>query len=211
MLELKENLQDIPLFPETVRMMQLREPTDRELDYCRNLDKFKSNQKHLSKNTRVLDSEELSDLKNIISSAVNRYFREVFLPRDNVSLRITQSWCTYCDGSSSHHRHRHPNSAFSGVYYPQSNSPNDKIRFHHPRQDIDMVKFYSDEYNMANSETWWLPAQTGTLLMFPAHLAHSVPILPERTSERISLAFNTFFVGTIGNEYDFDLVHLEEE
>ena len=203
-------MNDIQLFPETVRIMQLRGPTAEELDYCKNLDRFKSNQNYLSKNTKVLDSKELFNLKTILNSEINKYFKEVFLPRDNVSLRITQSWCTYCDGNNSHHRHNHSNAAFSGVYYPESNSPNDRIRFHHPLQDLRTLKFHSDEFSMANSETWWLPAQTGTLIMFPAHLPHSVPALPERTSNRISLPFNTFFAGTIGNEYDYDLLDLED-
>ena len=52
-------------------------------------------------------------------------------------------------------------------------------------------------FNIFNSDSWWLPVETGKILIFPANAPHAVHTKEENHS-RISLSFNTFFKGTIG-------------
>jgi predicted 2-oxoglutarate/Fe(II)-dependent dioxygenase YbiX len=55
-----------------------------------------------------------------------------------------------------------------------------------------------DQYNIWNSETWWFTLETGQLVMFPSSTIHQVDT-KQGNNTRISLAFNTFYKGTIGS------------
>ena len=52
-------------------------------------------------------------------------------------------------------------------------------------------------FNVHNSETWFIRIKTGQLVIFPSYLQHLVPI-KEGTNLRISLSFNTFIKGELG-------------
>ena len=54
------------------------------------------------------------------------------------------------------------------------------------------------KFNTWNSETWWFPVKTGDLYMFPSSTTHQVQT-KKGNNTRISLAFNTFYKGTIGS------------
>ena len=54
------------------------------------------------------------------------------------------------------------------------------------------------EQNLWNSQKWWLGANSGELLLFPSTLVHEVG-LRDNPGTRISISFNTFLRGDIGN------------
>ena len=56
-------------------------------------------------------------------------------------------------------------------------------------------------YNIWNSETWWFALETGQLVMFPSSTTHQVET-KQGDNTRISLAFNTFYKGTLGSNKD---------
>ena len=62
-----------------------------------------------------------------------------------------------------------------------------------------MVKLPPDNYNSWNSESWWFDVGTGDLILFPSSLEHMVETV-QGNQTRISLSFNTFPVGNIGEE-----------
>ena len=62
-----------------------------------------------------------------------------------------------------------------------------------------MLNFEVSDFNQYNSGSWWLPAKKGTMVMFPSWLEHEVRT-KDHFGERISLSFNTFFVGQIGSK-----------
>ena len=89
----------------------------------------------------------------------------------------------------------------SGVLYFNSDIKNDKIlftdgKYQQIRPQIDKTKF-----NLWNSGSWFFPVETGALFMFPSSTTHEVEI-KQGTNTRISLAFNTFYKGTIGASAD---------
>jgi uncharacterized protein (TIGR02466 family) len=198
------------LFPTPVGVIKERKPDKKELKYIRELKTRRNFGNKVSKNTYVLDTKELSGLKEVIQQRLNEYFQQVFCPEDTVKLKITQSWCNYSDGGEHHHQHSHQNSIISGVYYPQSDHLDDKLMFHTPLTPYFGLVISAKEYNNMNSKTWWLPAHTGFLLFFPSYLQHSVPSIQERTTTRISLSFNTFYTGQLGTEKDVTKLILEE-
>ena len=54
------------------------------------------------------------------------------------------------------------------------------------------------KYNIFNSNGWIRPVQTGDVLLFPSSLLHQVE--PKKgMNTRISLSFNVFIKGKIGN------------
>lgn len=73
-----------------------------------------------------------------------------------------------------------------------------------------MIKFPPKEWNIYNSECWWFEVGSGDLILFPSNLEHMVePIEGDQT--RISLSFNTFPVGNIGEELGLTQLKIGEE
>jgi len=65
------------------------------------------------------------------------------------------------------------------------------------------VLYAIDEiHNFFNARAWIFKVKKGQLVIFPSYLTHSVQ-QSISDQKRISLAFNTFFKGTIGEAYSF--------
>ena len=116
-----------------------------------------------------------------------------------VSLRITQSWVNYTKPGQWHHKHAHPNSFVSGVLYIKANKETDCIQFF--KESYQQIKLPVDQFNLSNSDSWWLPIGTGQLILFPSSLTHMVPTL-QGEDQRVSVSFNTFPVGYVGSDDD---------
>jgi predicted 2-oxoglutarate/Fe(II)-dependent dioxygenase YbiX len=57
------------------------------------------------------------------------------------------------------------------------------------------------DWNLYNSKSWWMEAKTGGLLLFPSSLTHMVQQVTA-DEDRISIAFNTFLKGNLGDNKD---------
>jgi hypothetical protein len=66
------------------------------------------------------------------------------------------------------------------------------------RNDYQTIKPEIKDWNLYNSETWWFTVKTGDIILFPSFLTHMVET-KEEDNTRISLAFNVFIKGNIGN------------
>ena len=150
-----------------------------------------------SENTKILEDIILNDLKIFFEQSLNHFFQELFNPTTNVSLRITQSWANYSTIGQAHHEHFHANSVISGVFYVDTNENSDKIFF---CRDTPIIPYqiHTEKVNMWSADEWWLSAEKGTLLLFPSNLKHKVDAVVEE-KERISISFNSFFSGEIGD------------
>jgi len=91
--------------------------------------------------------------------------------------------------------HSHPNSFVSGVLYFDCDINNDKIKF--TKSEYQQISPEVENYNLWNSHMWWFHVGTGDLVMFPSSTLHQVEA-KKGTNTRISLAFNTFISGLIG-------------
>ena len=136
-------------------------------------------------------------MHDFILNCVNRVFYEIYQPKYECSLRITQSWCNYTKSDQYHHRHEHPNSFLSGVFYINADEEVDKITFFNPIR-YKQISFIAKEWNVFNSESWWIPVSSGKLVIFPSSLSHAVEY-KSGENIRTSLAFNTFPVGKLGS------------
>ena len=119
----------------------------------------------------VLRRSGLTNLRSWIEDCVADYFKATANPKHDVSLRITQSWVNYSEQGQYHHKHAHPNSLVSGVFYINTND-NDRIYFY--RSGFQQIKFPTDGWNQWNSESWWFEATEGRLVLFPSSLEHMV-------------------------------------
>jgi uncharacterized protein (TIGR02466 family) len=88
----------------------------------------------------------------------------------------------------------------SGVFYVNSDEKFDKIKFY--KKDVyQIIKPEIKEWNLWNSESWWFTVKTGDIILFPSSLTHMVET-KEGNNTRISLAFNVFIKGMVGNNKD---------
>lgn len=186
------------LFPTPVGMFDLgREFTDAEKNFILGLPQHANMGNTTSDDSEVLKREEMADLNEFIKASVQEYLTTVYAPKNEMHLRITQSWANYTKPGQFHHKHAHPNSFVSGVFYIQTQNDTDRIYFYHDKYQ--MLKLPTEKWNVYNSESWWFEAIQGRLILFPSSLTHMVEAV-KGDNTRISMSFNTFPVGHIGDD-----------
>jgi uncharacterized protein (TIGR02466 family) len=186
------------LFPQPVGIYKLdRDLTAKELSFIKGQETRPNMGNTTSVDNTILRNKELTKLRDFIETSLSDYFTTVHNPKHKVNLKITQSWANYTEPGQWHHKHEHPNSFVSGVFYPQANRETDKIYFY--RSGFQQIKFPPENWNIYNSESWWFEVGTGDLILFPSSLTHMVETV-QGDQTRISLSFNTFPVGSIGEE-----------
>ena len=175
--------------------------TKQELNFVKEQKKHcKNNQGNINtKDNYILNRKEFKNIKKFLDKNCKEYLDTVICPKNNIELYITQSWLNYTETNQYHHQHSHPNSVVSGVLYFDSDIKNDKILF--SKQGYEQIKPEIDEtkFNFWNSGSWWFPVETGDLFMFPSSTIHQVET-KKGNNTRISLAFNTFYKGTVGSD-----------
>ena len=201
------------LFPTPVVFSNInRKFTKDELDFLRNHsngDKLRVNTgNHSSKNNNVLEEEVMKDIKQYCKSFVDKYLQEIICPMHDVELYITQSWLNRTTKGEFHHRHNHANSIISGVFYINASPELDKIIFY--RDGYQQLQVTKKSWNDFNSESWWFTVRTGDIVLFPSHLTHMVENVVS-DKPRISLAFNTFYKGYVGENDALTGLHLGYE
>jgi uncharacterized protein (TIGR02466 family) len=185
------------LFPVAVAKFSLgRKFTSEEIAFVDSQPVHENMGNTTSDNHYVFKEEVFADLKNFVETSVTEYFKTIYAPKNEVSLRLTQSWLNYTKESQFHHKHAHPNSYISGVLYIKADSEKDRIYFY--KDGYTQIKIDTDNYNPFNSDSWWLPVGEGELVLFPSSLTHMVETV--KGNDRVSLAFNTFPVGYVGEE-----------
>jgi hypothetical protein len=147
-----------------------------------------------SLNSYILEEKPCLELKNFILSQSKIYGKE-YLSYGYDSYRLSQSWITFKHPTQTHVQHSHPNSLISGVvYYGDFTPKTPSIDFYRgfgytmgtfalqPSIDPNNLTLYS-------SNTFSLHPPSGSLILFPSYLQHSVP-KNETNKIRKSLAFN---------------------
>jgi uncharacterized protein (TIGR02466 family) len=187
------------IFPTPIYISKLnREITNKELLF---IDKTKSNcnknEGNITSNDNyILNHKAFKNLKEDLDLRVKDYFEKVISSTDTITPYITQSWLNYTETNQYHHKHTHSNSLVSGVFYINCDKEHDKIKFFNNRYQT--IKPEIKDWNIWNSESWWFAVKTGDVILFPSSLTHMVET-KQGDNTRISLAFNVFIKGTVGN------------
>jgi len=198
----------VPLFPIALAAVKF----DRDLN-INELNLVYESQKTARKNVgnftgvddQILNRSEFSDLKKFIDFNVKKYFNEIICPEGEVEPYICLSWLNFTEKGEYHHKHRHGNSILSGVFYINADVEKDKIYFYN--EVYRTIELDPATYNIYNSPSWWYPVGTNDLILFPSYLEHSVALL-ENEETRISIAFNVFVKGQIGNKKSLKRLNL---
>jgi uncharacterized protein (TIGR02466 family) len=187
------------IFPTPIYISKLnRKLTIKELSFIdkSKLDVYKNDGNTTSNDNYILNHKTFKNLKEDLDLKIKDYFEKIISPTDAITPYITQSWLNFTETSQYHHKHAHPNSLVSGVFYINCDEQFDKIKFFN--ETYKTIKPDVKEWNIWNAESWWFTVKTGDIILFPSSLTHMVET-KEGTNTRISLAFNVFIKGMIGN------------
>jgi len=186
------------LFPTPVAGFELgRDLSEVEREHLFDLETRLNQGNTTSVENYVLNKPELHSLTEFLNNSLQEYFNAVYSPKTKADLCITQSWVNYTKPGQFHHKHAHPNSLVSGVFYVQATKETDKLHFF--KDGFQQLRIIPKDFNLYNSDSWWLTAATGALYLFPSSLTHMVEQVQGQDT-RISLSFNTFPKGIIGEE-----------
>ena len=185
------------LFPTAVGFIPFETGfTKKQKNFILNLEKNPNAGNSTSRDRYLYKNKILNNFYSFCSESINKYFKEIYQHKHDVSLRITQMWANYSEKNQYHHAHEHPNSLLSAVFYLQCTNGEDKIFFN--KREFRQLEIYSENLNQFNSPNWFYPVEENLLIIFPSHVNHSVePVIFDKP--RISISMNTFPVGKLGD------------
>jgi uncharacterized protein (TIGR02466 family) len=160
-----------------------------------------------SSDNYVLENKTLKNLKEDIHVCILDYFDKVICTSNSIIPYITQSWINYTKSDQFHHKHNHQNSLVSGIFYISADKKVDSVTFYKTYSD-NTIKLNINKYNMFNNTSFKFLVETGNILLFRSPLVHGVE-KKKGPDTRISLSFNVFFKGTIGNKKELTKLILE--
>jgi uncharacterized protein (TIGR02466 family) len=185
------------LFPTAVGFYELDNPvTEEELQFIKDLETRSNEGNTTSVDNYLLKSKEMKRIAAFIDKSVQDYFKTVYAPKHKVKPYVTQSWANYTNKGQFHHKHAHPNSFISGVFYVAADPAKDRIFFY--KDGYQQIKVTTESWNPWNSESWWYEVAAGKVVLFPSNLTHMVETV-QTDDTRISIAFNTFLEGVTGD------------
>jgi len=185
------------LFPTPVGFYELDKPvTEKELQFIKDLETRSNDGNTTSVDNYLFKSKEMKRIAAFIDRCVQDYFQAVYTPKHKVKPYVTQSWANYTNKGQYHHKHAHPNSFISGVFYVSAVPDRDRLYFY--KEGYQQIKVPTEDWNAWNSESWWFPVESGKVVIFPSNLSHMVQTVQTKDT-RISIAFNTFLEGVIGD------------
>jgi uncharacterized protein (TIGR02466 family) len=172
--------------------------TSSEKEFIAELEMIENDGNRMSTNDKILDSKELSNLKQFIDEQLFNFKKNLLKIKDDNEIYITQSWVNNSNPGQFHPKHKHPNSVISGVMFLDDNSDESlpAIRFHRTL-DMFALDFKFDSLNEFNASAREFAPEQGMLMLFPSLLEHDVE---KNTSDRMrtSISFNTYVRGTVG-------------
>jgi uncharacterized protein (TIGR02466 family) len=164
--------------------------------YLLNLPKILNMGNLRSESGYIFEYPLFTELKKTINEHIKEYVN-ILYPNSNLDVYITQSWANYTEPNQYHHKHSHPNSFISGVFYVNAIKNEDMIKFYKDLPPTYQIKH--NQPNNYNSGDVAILIETGDLVLFPSNFTHNVPTTISKET-RISIAFNTFIRGNIGDE-----------
>ena len=191
------NTRIMDLFPTPLYINNINAPLiNQQKDYLLNLPKILNMGNLRSESGYIFEYPLFTELKKTINDNIKEYVNIVY-PNSNLDVYITQSWANYTEPNEYHHRHSHPNSFISGVFYVNAIKNEDMIKFY---KDLPFIyQINHNQSNNYNSSDVAILVETGDLVLFPSNFQHNVP--PTTSKEtRISISFNTFIRGNLGDE-----------
>mgnify|MGYP001412000150 CR=1 FL=1 len=164
--------------------------------------KFKGSRVFYGKNFSLKNEESLCELHKWIEECLYKVKEDIEPYKKNISqLLISQSWMNCSSKGEVHNIHTHTLSILSGILY--LTEPSNTI-FHFDSIYGNQFLFPKEDF----FETYNYQAKKGELIIFPSTVPHYVgPHLDNKP--RYSMAFNTWFKGSMGNKYTANYIPKE--
>jgi len=134
--------------------------------------------------------EKYAPLISIIDEHVDKYLKYLNLPH---RVKCCGAWINMHSDKDWAQEHYHQNSMISGIVYLEAPEGSAPIKFHANQM---MTHMFGPFFDHSGLYTVPLPVETGTLLLFPSTLLHSVPMNTKQVS-RYSFAFDYMVHGKI--------------
>jgi len=197
-----------PFFPTPIGITQIDKTLNKKILEIIKIKQFKyikyPDGNNVSSDFYILDNDEFSDIKKVLTDSVNEYFKEIVNSGEDMELYITTSCINVTKNGEMHPPHKHQNSIVSAVLYIDT-CERDTITIMDPNIGIFGNFRFTDTHPTSSwvANEYEIPVKTDTLIMFPSTLPHQVKPRPNTcTGTRISLAFNTWIRGRIGGRLD---------
>ena len=123
-----------------------------------------------SKNSYILESPELKNLKEFCNNNLFIFFYDRFKVKKDIEIYITQSWINFNQKNTSHHRHKHANSIISSVIFIKGEMC--PITFHNSERNLFGNLLSFDDFttpNINNAAKINFNNQNGELFLFLQH------------------------------------------
>jgi len=165
--------------------------------------------KRTKDDTYIFDTK-LDGIKKFCEEHIDTYINEIISPKNSeLDFYITQSWLNVLSPGGIHPIHYHSNSIISGVFYV-STVKGDAIQFYDINTAVkDRTKIEPGKTNLWNACQQNLGIENNVLLLFPSWIGHGVNQNISKITDRISISFNVFVKGTIGEYYTLDNLNLQ--
>lgn len=185
----------ISVFPTPLMVYSIDQILTEEIFYVNRLPRIANSGNMTSKDNYLFRRPELKRIADFAQECLTDFVQDIYCPTKDVSIYTTQAWANYSTRGQNHHAHKHPNSFLSGVFYI-SVKPEDKIVFIKDLQPaIDLNAHTLNDWNRTSLP---LTVRPGDLIIFPSSLMHMVDTV-STSDTRVSIAFNSFVRGTIGD------------
>jgi uncharacterized protein (TIGR02466 family) len=184
----------LPLFSSPIAVYKIHKSFDINTNYeFVEIASEEAKGSYLSQRRNIL--EDYKELKYLILDYFNHHMQQVYA-YNNVQFKITTSWLTKVIPGSFSQYHKHSNSMFSAVYYPDICEPVAPLEFK-CNTILSNYGLSVLENNIYNSIHQSIIPEKDYLIFFPSYLEHRIGHHKGKEN-RYSLACNFFPTGELG-------------
>lgn len=157
---------------------------------------------YMSKEQALLLREDYTDIRDVVESHLKFYLYEILKVDKSYGLKHACSWAIYHQKEDWCFNHLHSNSLFSGVFYVRvPEGSGEVLNFSCPQSSPTWAPCTLEpnvsEFNIFNAKNWGVEVSDGTMVLFPSHVLHSVPVSKSEEKRRC-ISFNYFLTGKFG-------------
>ena len=169
-----------------------------------------NNASHSFSNNSYIFNTKLKKLKEFCEEHIKIYVKEIINPKEELDFYITQSWLNLTKPGGGHQKHSHSNSIISGSFYVETDV-GQTINCHDPNQRLkEVIQFYPQEIiKFWNADITTFDVKKNQLMLFPSWLEHGVQPNEQQTKDVISISFNTFVKGNLGEQENLNQLILQ--
>ena len=158
---------------------------------------------HSFSNNSYIFNTKLKKIKEFCEQHIKIYVKEIINPKEDLDFYITQSWLNVTKPGESHNVHSHTNSIISAAFYIQTDV-GQALNYHDPNMKIKQINAVDIERDKTNniwsSDLVTFEVMENILILFPSWVSHSVKPNKQQTKNVISISFNTFVRGNLGQQ-----------